>query len=207
MTKKPQRAEVEGALDPSAALVVRCRAGDDDAWNELIALHKRRVFNIAYRFTGRYDAAEDLSQEIFLRVFRNLSKFETGADFGRWLSSVARNHCIDHYRSMRRERLAMVDDEIAYQSAPSASGDPSRAVEAAEAKERLRGALESIAPKLREAVLLRDLMGLTYEEMAAKLSLPTGTVKSRINRGREELAAVLRRPTTTSGTATATARA
>lgn len=193
MTQPPSRGSASPPDSFSAALIARCRAGDEGAWSELLAQHRRRVFNIAYRFTGRHDAAEDLSQEIFLRVFRNLSKFEAGADFGRWLSSVARNHCIDHYRSVRRERMAMVDDELAYQSAPSATGDPSRAIEASEAREKLRAALGALAPKLREAVVLRDLMGLSYEEMAARLTLPAGTVKSRINRGREELAQVLRR--------------
>jgi RNA polymerase sigma-70 factor (ECF subfamily) len=181
------------AVAEQAALLARCRAGDDVAWGELVTLHRRRVFNIAYRFTARHDAAEDLTQEIFLRVFRNLSKFETSADFSKWLSSVARNHCIDHYRSVRREKMAMVDDEHAYSSAPAATGDPSRAVEAGEARERLRVALAEIPVKLREAVILRDLMGLSYEEMADRLALPTGTVKSRINRGREELTQALRR--------------
>lgn len=88
----------------------------------------------------------------------------------------------------------MVDDELAFSGARASSGDPSRAVEANEARERLRVALSTIAPKLREAVVLRDLMGLSYEEMADRLALPAGTVKSRINRGREELTRVLRRP-------------
>jgi RNA polymerase sigma-70 factor (ECF subfamily) len=181
------------AVAAQAELLARCRSGDDAAWGELVTTHRRRVFNIAYRFTARHDAAEDLTQEIFLRVFRNLSKFEMSADFSKWLSSVARNHCIDHYRSVRRERMAMVDDEHAYTSAPAATGDPSRAIEAGEAREKLRVALGVIPEKLREAVILRDLMGLSYEEMASRLALPTGTVKSRINRGREELTQALRR--------------
>mgnify|MGYP000901160298 CR=1 FL=1 len=175
------------------ALVARCLDGDGGSWETLVSKHRRRVFNIAYKFTGRHDRAEDLSQEIFLRVFRNLGKFDRDADFSKWLASVARNHCIDHYRSTRREQRTMVDDGLAYEQAPASSAsDPIRAIEAAEAKELLRRGLAQLPPKLREAVVLRDLRGLAYEEMAEQLGLPVGTIKSRINRGREELARALR---------------
>ncbi len=174
-------------------MVANCLAGDGDAWETLVERHRRRVFNIAYKFTGRHDRAEDLSQEIFLRVFKNLGKFDPEADFSKWLASVARNHCIDNYRSTRREQRTMVDDGLAFDLAVAPSStDPLRAVEAAEAGELLRSGLATLPEKLREAVVLRDLRGLAYEEMAVRLSLPIGTVKSRINRGREELARALR---------------
>ena len=174
-------------------MVTMCLEGDGASWELLVEKHRRRVFNIAYKFTGRHDRAEDLSQEIFLRVFKNLRKFDPAADFSKWLSSVARNHCIDNYRSRRREQRTMVDDGLAFDlaAAPS-STDPLRAIEASEAKELLRIGLAAIPEKLREAVVLRDLKGLAYEEMAVRLSLPVGTIKSRINRGREELARALR---------------
>jgi RNA polymerase sigma-70 factor, ECF subfamily len=174
-------------------MVAQCLDGDGASWQLLIDRHRRRVFNIAYKFTGRHDRAEDLSQEIFLRVFKNLGKFDPAADFSKWLASVARNHCIDHYRSTRREQRTMVDDGLALdQAAAPMSADPLRAIEASEAKELLRQGLAALPEKLREAVILRDLKGLAYEEMAERLSLPVGTIKSRINRGREELARALR---------------
>lgn len=174
-------------------MVAACLAGDGASWEHLVETHRRRVFNIAYKFTGRHDRAEDLSQEIFLRVFKNLRKFDRDADFSKWLASVARNHCIDNYRSSRREQRTMVDDGLAFDLAVApASTDPLRAVEASEAREFLRSGLAALPEKLREAVVLRDLKGLAYEEMAVRLSLPIGTIKSRINRGREELARTLR---------------
>ncbi|MBK5256891.1 MAG: sigma-70 family RNA polymerase sigma factor [Vicinamibacteria bacterium] len=174
-------------------MVARCLEGDGPAWETLVDKHRRRVFNIAYKFTGRHDRAEDLSQEIFLRIFRNLGKFDPDADFSKWLASVARNHCIDNYRSTRREQRTLVDDGMAFdQAVASGSTDPFRALQASEAKEFLRVGLATLPEKLREAVVLRDLKGLAYEEMAVRLSLPVGTVKSRINRGREELARALR---------------
>ncbi len=174
-------------------MVAKCLEGDSASWELLVEKHRRRVFNIAYKFTGRHDRAEDLAQEIFLRIFKNLGKFDPAADFSKWLASVARNHCIDNYRSTRREQRTMVDDGLAFDLAvaPPSSTDPLRSIEASEAKEFLRQGLATLPEKLREAVVLRDLKGLAYEEMAVKLSLPVGTIKSRINRGREELARAL----------------
>jgi RNA polymerase sigma-70 factor (ECF subfamily) len=151
------------------------------------------VFHIAYKFTGKHDEAEDLQQEIFLKVFKALDKFHRDADFSTWLSSVARNYCIDHYRASKREKEVVVEDALAYDLAPAASGNPYRALEAKGRSGLVRRGLDQLPGKLREAVILRDLQGLSYQEMAERLALPEGTVKSRINRGREELARLLLR--------------
>jgi RNA polymerase sigma-70 factor (ECF subfamily) len=151
------------------------------------------VFHIAYKFTGKHDEAEDLQQEIFLKVFRALDKFHRDADFSTWLSSVARNYCIDHYRASKREKEVLVEDALAYDLAPAASGNPYRALEDKDRSSLVRRGLDQLPGKLREAVILRDLQGLSYQEMALRLALPEGTVKSRINRGREELARLLLR--------------
>ena len=120
-------------------------------------------------------------------MFKSLDKFHRDADFSTWLGSVARHYCIDHYRSSKREREMLVDDLLAFDHAPASSGNPQRALEERDLKGLVRRGLDQLPPKLREAVVLRDLQGLTYQEMAERLSLPEGTVKSRINRGREEL--------------------
>ncbi len=155
--------------------------------------YRRKVFHISYKFTGKHDEAEDLTQEIFLKIFKSLEKFNQDADFSTWLSSVARNYCIDHYRASKREREVLVDDLVAFDLAPAASGNPHRVLEERDRRSFLRRGLELLPEKLREAVVLRDLQGLSYQEMADHLSLPEGTVKSRINRGREELARLLLR--------------
>jgi len=174
-------------------LLDRCRRGDQAAWRDLVGQHTRKVFGLAYRFSGRVDEAEDLTQEIFLKVFRSLEKFNRDADFSTWLSSVARNYCIDHYRASKREREVLVEDLVAFDLAPASSGNPHRVLEERDRSSFVRRGLEMLPEKLREAVVLRDLQGLSYQEMADRLRLPEGTVKSRINRGREELARLLLR--------------
>lgn len=176
-----------------ADLIERCLRKDDSAWEAIVARFRRKVFHIAYKFTGRFEEAEDLTQEIFLKVYRSLEKFHRDADFSTWLSSVARNYCIDHYRASKREREVLVDDLLAFDLAPAQRGNPHRALEGRERRSFVRQGLEQLPEKLREAVFLRDLQGLTYQEMAQRLALPEGTVKSRINRGREELARLLLR--------------
>ena len=185
----------EGKPSPSdAELIERCLQQDNSAWELVVARYKRKVFHIGYKFTGRHDDAEDLTQEIFLKVFRSLEKFNRDADFSTWLSSVARNFCIDHYRASKREKEVLVEDLVAFDLAPASTGSsPHRALEERDRRSFLRRGLEALPEKLREAVVLRDLQGLSYQEMADRLGLPEGTVKSRINRGREELSRLLLR--------------
>lgn len=183
----------EGNASSDAELIERCLRRDNAAWEQIVERYRRRVFYISYKFTGRHDEAEDLTQEIFLKVFKSLDKFHQDADFATWLSSVARNYCIDRYRASRRERELVVEDALAFDLAPAVSGNPHRALEERDRRSFLRQGLEQLPAKLREAVVLRDLMGLSYQEMAERLGLPEGTVKSRINRGREELGRQLRR--------------
>jgi RNA polymerase sigma-70 factor, ECF subfamily len=184
----------EGKVSPSdAELIERCLRKDNTAWDQIVARFRRKIFHIAYKFTGKHDEAEDLTQEIFLKVFRSLEKFNRDADFSTWLSSVARNYCIDHYRASKREREVLVEDLVAFDLAPASSGNPHRVLEERDRSSFVRKGLEMLPEKLREAVVLRDLQGLSYQEMADRLRLPEGTVKSRINRGREELARLLLR--------------
>jgi RNA polymerase sigma-70 factor (ECF subfamily) len=189
---RPQPGEAAPAAS-DAELIERCLRHDNAAWEQLVARYRRKVFHIAYKFTGRHDGAEDLSQEIFLKVVKSLDKFNQDADFSTWLGSVARNYCIDHYRARKREKEVMVEDLLAFDLAPAASGNPHRALEDRDRRSFLRRGLELLPGKLREAVVLRDLVGLSYLEMADRLRLPEGTVKSRINRGREELTRLLLR--------------
>lgn len=184
----------EEKLSPSdAELIERCLRKDNAAWDQIVARFRRKVFHIAYKFTGKHDEAEDLTQEIFLKVFRSLEKFNRDADFSTWLSSVARNYCIDHYRAGKREREVLVEDLLAFDLAPASTGNPYRDLEDRDRRSFLRRGLDMLPDKLREAVVLRDLQGLSYQEMAERLGLPEGTVKSRINRGREELTRLLLR--------------
>jgi len=184
----------EGKVPSDAELIERCLRKENSAWDLVVARFRRKVFHISYKFTGKHDEAEDLTQEIFLKVFRSLEKFNRDADFSTWLSSVARNFCIDHYRASKREKEVLVEDLVAFDLAPASTGSsPHRALEDRDRRSFLRRGLEALPDKLREAVVLRDLQGLSYQEMADRLGLPEGTVKSRINRGREELSRLLLR--------------
>ncbi len=184
---------MDGKVPPDAELIARCLRKDGSAWEAVVVRYRRKVFHIAYKFTGKHDQAEDLTQEIFLKIFKSLEKFNQDADFSTWLSSVARNYCIDHYRASKREREVLVEDLVAFDLAPASFGNPHRALEDRDRRSFLRKGLDLLPEKLREAVVLRDLQGLSYQEMADRLGLPEGTVKSRINRGREELARLLLR--------------
>ncbi|MEW6322890.1 MAG: RNA polymerase sigma factor [Acidobacteriota bacterium] len=180
--------------DEIDAIIQRCLAGDQHAWEQIVRQHRRKVFNIAYKFTGKHDEAEDLTQDVFLKIFKSLGTFDRRANFQTWLVSVSRNLCIDHYRSVRKERETIDRDVDANQLTP-ASGTTSQHV-LLEQRDRallLRRALEHLAPTLRTAVLLRDIQELSYQEIADRLGLPEGTVKSRINRGRSELARQIKR--------------
>jgi RNA polymerase sigma-70 factor (ECF subfamily) len=175
-------------------LIERCLAGDQQAWEQIVRLHWRRVFNIAYKFVGKHDQAEDLTQDVFVKIFRSLGTIDRRANFQTWLISVSRNLCIDHYRSVRKERET-VDRDMDAGDVPAVSKEvgPYAALEHNDRRVLLRRALDELPPTLRTAVLLRDIRELSYQEIAKQLGLPEGTVKSRINRGRLELARQIRR--------------
>ena len=147
------------------------------------------MFNVAYKFVGRHDMAEDLTQDVFLKLYKSLDTFDRRANFQTWLISVSRNLCIDHYRSVRKERETINRDVDASELMPISTDLPADTrIERHDRVVLLRQALDRLAPTLRTAVMLRDIQELTYQEIADQLHLPEGTVKSRINRGRTELA-------------------
>ncbi|HLY61285.1 MAG TPA: RNA polymerase sigma factor [Terriglobia bacterium] len=183
-------------MEDDAKLVQRCLAGENSAWESLLKGHTRKIFNLCYRFTGRPSEAEDLTQEIFIKIFQTLRTFDAAqGTFMTWLNRVARNHLVDHYRRTRKDRItsSLDDDEGSVSETPSPAAGPSAGVESRERHELLQRGLDKLSPDLREAVVLRDLNDLDYDEIATVLGVPQGTVKSRINRGRLELARVLKR--------------
>ncbi len=155
--------------------------------------HTRRVYNLCYRFTGNAASAEDLSQEVFLRVYRTIGSYEPNyGSFATWLTSVTRNLLVDHYRRTRCDRLTdSIDDAPQAAEVHSADRTPHQKAEAMELSAQVQAGLAKLSPELREAVILRDLQGMEYAEIRKVLQVPEGTVKSRINRGRIELARIL----------------
>ncbi len=185
-------------------MVRQCLDGDGEAWRQLVLLHHRRIYAICYRFTGSGSDAEDLTQDVFLKLYRNLNSFDTSkGSFQTWITTLARNLLVDHFRRTRQER---VTDSIDAGWDDDEDG-PSRAerltdthqqnqhdrVAAMEIQARVQAGLKQLSPELREAVVLRDLEDMDYKEIALVLRIPEGTVKSRISRGRGELARILQR--------------
>jgi len=183
-------------LDPETSLVERCLRGEQAAWDEMVKTYTKRVYALCYRFTNRENEAQDLTQEVFLRVFRTLGTFRSGeGSFGVWLSRVTRNLLVDHYRRTKNERVtdALEDKLPVLEERTAQHARTDGLLAGREAGELLQVALQKLSPELREAVILRDLQEMEYREIARVLDVPEGTVKSRLNRGRAELARVLRR--------------
>ena len=192
--KQVQDKEADETLEQDAQLVQQCLQGDASAWEELVRRHSRRIFNVCYRFTGNRTEAEDLSQDVFLRVYRTLGSYRSAhGGFGTWVTSVTRNLLIDHYRRTKRDRITdSLDDAMpVVENKESAGRRPDEQALLGELSNQVQSALTRLSPELREAVILRDLQQLEYAEIRTVLGVPEGTVKSRINRGRIELARIL----------------
>ena len=187
----------------AALLVRRCVAGDAAAWEEIVQKYHRRIYNICYRFAGSANDAEDLTQEVFIKIYRTLNTYdvERGA-FMTWVTTMTRNLLVDHFRKTKNERItdSLEATPSGHEDAmplseriPDQGPTPDAGVQSRETSEAVHQALQKLSPELREAVILRDLQDMDYREIAAVLRVPEGTVKSRINRGRAELARLLQR--------------
>lgn len=178
---------------PDAELVQRCRSGDERAWGELVGKYGKKVYGIAYHLTFDRAEAEELTQDCFLKVWENLDRYEPSeASLLAWIAALSRNLCIDHYRKRRREKgFRFVSDDAVSAMLPGTDDPEADSVK----RQRLRLLLDAIGDlpdELAQVVMLRDLDGLDYREIGAFLSLPDGTVKSRLNRARIELARTIR---------------
>jgi RNA polymerase sigma-70 factor (ECF subfamily) len=178
-------------------LVSRCLDGDEGAWEDLVRQHTRQVYGLCFRFTNSAQEAQDLTQDVFLRVFKTIKSFRSAeGSFHTWLARVTRNLLIDHYRRTRQERVTdSIEEQLPMleEAGGAAAARPDQALAGREASEILQATLQKLSPDLREAVILRDLQEMEYREIAEVLDIPEGTVKSRINRGRAELARLLRK--------------
>ena len=183
-------------VDSGAELVRKCRAGDGAAWEEIVSTYSRRIFNLAYRFTSNRDAAEDLTQEVFVRIYRTLDQFDQRqGDLQNWLMRLARNLVIDDYRKRQRAPQDSQGEDLEGHTyhLRSANSSPHVEMERRELGEQVQAGIDKLPPDLRTCVILRDIEELSYQEIVDLLRIPEGTVKSRINRGRIELAKILRR--------------
>ena len=188
-------------------LVERCRNGDDEAWRQMVDHLGQRVYSVAYHFSLKREDAEELSQEIFLKIFENLHRFDGSYPLVAWVVSLARNLCIDRYRRKKRERSFRFVSDEAVAPLLTSGDDPAAAALRKERTKLLFWALGEIPEDLAEILVLRDLEGLAYEEIGKALDLPDGTVKSRLFRARAEVARKVRERHEDRGGATLTSLA
>jgi RNA polymerase sigma-70 factor, ECF subfamily len=178
------------AKDPLEAVVARCRTGDQNAWEELVDATADDLFRMAVSFTRHRGEAEDLTQEVFLKLWQNLDKYLPGSSFRAWAYRVARNLYVDAYRRSREQRKATWIDPEFLESLPGGDDPHTQAVRR-QRLELARAGLARLPEELARLLLLRDFADWSYEELASELDLPLGTVKSRLNRARRELAGVM----------------
>jgi RNA polymerase sigma-70 factor, ECF subfamily len=199
---RPSNVEVRPLEIDWSQIVRRCMDGDSGAWAELVRTHHRRVYGLCYRFTGNPADAEDLTQDVFLKIYSNLSSFDTTrGSLQVWITTMTRNLLVDNFRRTRNQRATGSLDEgwdsteeLKPADRLTASGpSPHERAAQKELAKMVQNALARVSVELREAVILRDLQDLDYKEIAQVLGIPEGTVKSRISRGRAELARLLER--------------
>ena len=199
---RPANVEVSPLEIDWSQIVRQCMDGDSGAWAELVRTHHRRVYGLCYRFTGNPTDAEDLTKDVFLKVYSNLASFDTGrGSLQVWITTLTRNLLVDNFRRTRNQRAtSSLDDgwESAEELKPvdrltSSGPSPHESAAQKELAKMVQNALARVSVELREAVILRDLQDLDYKEIAQVLGIPEGTVKSRISRGRAELARLLER--------------
>ena len=174
------------------AVVDRCREGDEDAWSELVGSTLRPIYRLCASYAPSAAQAEELTQEVFFKIWENLHRFKRGSNFMAWAWRVAKNLLIDAHRRSRKEReAAWLDPEI-IERIPS-SENPHEIAERRQRLVLISKGLASIDEGLAQLILMRDFAGMKYSEISESLDLPLGTVKSRLNRARLELATVVRR--------------
>jgi RNA polymerase sigma-70 factor, ECF subfamily len=183
-------------VDGDAGVLARARAGDEAAFEALVSRHEAEVYQLAWRMLGHREDALDAVQETFLRVFRSLGSFRGEASFRTWVWGIALNVCrnrlasAEHRARSRRDSLAVPDPdggEERERPLPDPAPGPEAATYGAELRRALEGALGRLSPEHREAIVLRDVQGLEYDEMARVMGCALGTVKSRLARARGAL--------------------
>ena len=183
--------------DREKILLQKSKAGDISAFEELIEGYQKKIFNIAFRIVGNYDDANDLAQEVLIRIYRSIGNFKEQSSFSTWIYRITTNVCLDDIRKRKNKKVVSLDEEIKVEDGEmqrqivSSDPLPEDTAEREELRELVNGAIQSLSEEHRVVIVLRDLQGFSYEEISAILKCPEGTVKSRINRARQALKNVL----------------
>jgi len=184
---------------PEEALVARARSGNIAAFEQIVTAYEKRVYNLALRMMGNPDDASDVAQEAFLRVYSSLRSFRGDSSFSTWIYRIVSNICLDELRKRNRQRLAYLDEPVESEDGemskqvPDPSPGPDDVLQQTETRECIQRGIASLHEDHRVIVVLRDIQGLSYEEIAEILGISLGTVKSRLNRARTALKERLQR--------------
>jgi RNA polymerase sigma-70 factor, ECF subfamily len=177
------------------SLINRFKAGDISAFEEILLRHQDKIYNLCRRMLGNSRDAEDATQDVFLKAYQNLNKFKPDSSLHTWLFRIAVNTCIDYKRKPFFESLFKTskEGEVFVADRPADSPSPDRLYESKEINDAIQLALSRLSAKLKVVIVLREIEGLSYDEIADVLDVSTGTVKSRISRAREELKELLKK--------------
>lgn len=176
-------------------LVERAKRGDVQAFEQLISQYEKKVFNTAYRLTGNYEDAADVAQEAFLRAYSSIPEFRGDSSFATWLFRIVHNACLDELRKRKRQRMTSLDEPVAGEdgemdrqlAVADAADNPEQALERVEVQRTVQESISALDEEYRVVVVMRDIQGYSYNEIADALGINLGTVKSRLNRARNAL--------------------
>lgn len=179
-------------------LLKKSKNGDIEAFEELIEAYQKKVFNIAFRMIGNYDDASELAQEVFIKIFKGIKSFKEESTFSTWVYKITTNVCLDELRKTRNKKSISLDEELKLDDGEvqiqivDQRPSPETLFEQKEIKKTVKKAIDNLSHEHRIVIILRELNGLNYEEIAKILKCPVGTVKSRINRAKQELKEILK---------------
>ena len=183
--------------DMEKNLLERAKSGDVAAFEQLIESYQRKIFNIALRMLGNYDDAGDLTQEVLIRIYKSIKSFKEQSSFSTWIYRITTNVCLDEIRKRKNRKVISLDEEIKLDDGDMKrqieNGEPSpeEMAETGDLKKVVNDAIARLSEEHRMVIVLRDIRGFSYEEIAEMLKCPEGTVKSRINRARQALKNIL----------------
>jgi len=173
-------------------IVANLKAGNPRAWNMLIDKYSKTVYNMALNFAGNRDDANDITQDIFLKVYNNIDKYHEEKSFNSWLLRLSKNYCIDYWRKNKTNRQKVeLDDGIYNENVHDEVDTPEDTTIKNNDINFLREKLQLLPPDMRALVIMRDIQNYSYQEIAGHLEIPLGTTKSRINRARVKLAKII----------------
>ncbi len=171
-------------MEISKDVIERCKRGEQDAWEIVVNTTSKAVYNIALNFTHNSEDAADITQEIYMKVYGNMKKYSDDKNFISWILRISKNHCIDFWR---KKSNSLYKVELEEKMSFTEMTPEDNAIEK-EKMATLKSAIKKLDPETRFLIIMREINGFSYQEIANKLNIPLGTVKSRINRGRIKLA-------------------